>query len=212
MINFLQKGLFLFIIFSMNAFNFYAQEEEYVSFRKKEISINATQFIESLFSLNNTSLVEQNASSVLFKSGNGKIYFRSGLSMDHRSTKEDNSKVTSSLIGMRAGIEQKNRIGKKWALNSGVGLVLNSLSEKTKVTDPIFPGFEFSESTIQTGLEGVLGIQFFVNERIALSTESYFLASVAYTQTKQGGVKLPDEDSNAVRFILPSSIYFSVYL
>ena len=208
----LKRGLFLFFMFSMLTVDSYSQEEELVPFRNSEISINATQFIESLLSFNNTSLAEQNASSILFKTGNGKLYFRSGLSLDHSSTKEDNSTLTNSLIGIRIGVERKSHIGKKWALNSGGGVLVNTFGTKTKVDDPFFPSFEFSENTLQTGLEGVLGIQFFVSERIALSTESYFLASISSTKFKQDGADRSDEESNAIRLILPSSIYFSVYL
>jgi len=205
------KKLSIFAFLLLSIFSFGQEESELKEFKNLELGFNATSFIQNIIPFSDLSGEENNFSTIFIKAGNGRTYFRSGLLFDLESEKNEVEKTTESLIGLKFGVEKKVWISKSWAYHFGGDLFGSIENSKTKSIDGVFGSSEFSSKTEDFGLAGVFGLQWFLNEKLALSTESYFLASSARTKAKSFGTTITDETETRIKFVTPTSIYFSVY-
>lgn len=201
-----------FIVFLFFSLSSYGQENfEPRLFPKSEFGLNATTFIQNVLPFSDPLIEETNFSTLFFKTGNGRVYFRSGLLFDYESEKDDFEKSSNSLIGLKLGFEKKLWLSKSWAYHFGADLFGSVLTSKVDSTDPIFGGFNFKEVQEEIGLAGVLGIQWFLNDRLALSTETYFSASRLNNIMDLGGTSTVNMNSTKIKIVTPTSIYFSFY-
>ena len=189
-----------------------AQDNEATgAFLKTEVGLNFSQFVNNFINFgNDENPIQLNESLLFLKFGNGEGYFRTGLSMAYDQIEDGFQKTTTQLWGFKFGYEKKMRIGNRWAWSIGGDAVTTWDRSKTESTDAIFGNFSFEDNTSNYGIEGLAGIQWFITDRIALSTESYLLFTYNERVIKQDSSE-DKTDGFSANLIPPTSLYFSVY-
>lgn len=200
--------LFPVILFAQNI------PEEPNLFPRTEVGLNFSQFVNNFINFgNDQNPIQENESLLLLKFGNGEGYFRTGLAFAYNQTEDGFQRTTTQLWGFKFGYEKKMQIGKDWAWSLGGDVVAMWDLSKTESTDIIFGNFSFEDNSSRYGGEGLVGIQWFINDRIALSTESYLLITYNEDVIKQdpGSGGEDKNDGISMQLIPPTSLYFSVY-
>lgn len=96
------------------------------------------------------------------------IYFRYGISFLYNKTffdSNNNNDLKLTQTDFRIGYEYKHRIDKKWSINRGTDIITNYFSLNRGSA-------EDNNRQLQIGLVPFLGIQYNINPRINLSTET----------------------------------------
>ncbi len=224
--NFLLLPL-LCLIFSLGNLN--AQNE--MPAIGHEVGVNATFFVKEFLSLNEDD-PDFEPYSLYYKllNNNAEMAFRFGLGLSiDNSTEKQNSgnqneperKDKASSFNLRLGAEKQFPIGKKWLAYLGGDFVYQQQSSERNIVDPFFSSTttEFDQSLLGGG--PVIGVQFKINERIRLSTEtSLYYLSGTETSTIRFEEDFPtiepiedietETDMENLLINLPSSVYFSI--
>lgn len=185
--------------------------------KQKEFGVNASSFISNFLSFNNAT-PSTTPLSFVFKSGDSDAAFRllAGIIARTNSSEQDGSDFseTTTVVTtfVRSGKEWRFQLGNRWRPYAGVD-GFASFEKFILETNSSFDDFKTTNQTIGVGAGGVLGIQFFINDRISLLTESYLNLFYEYGLDKQeGSFSTFTQKSNAYGFTtsLPTNIYFVV--
>ncbi len=195
-----------------------------------QVGINATAFIKQFLSFN-SSLPQADPFSVTYKlfnsnaAGTKLVGGRIGLGfteITQSGTPNPNFErsVRQTTTASKLGLEMQQKIAERWTLMYGVDMVY--ISENLKVTTKSMNnGMQFTtvnnESTTNIGGGPFLGLQFNINKRLSLSTETafYYLdgtnKSTTTTDFPQGGTPEDRKTKNkSISFISPANINFNI--
>ena len=125
-------------------------------------------------------------------------------------------KTTISDLAFRIGCERKRNFGKHWILSSGVDVVVDAQSNKTKTTDSGGAnGVETKNTTRGVGIGPRLGLYYDVSEKIQIGTEmTYYFKSLTTKTTVSGDFQQPDVEENLHKFQLnlPAALFLVLKL
>jgi len=208
------------------------------------LGVQANQLIRQIFNFSNANLVIDNPY-LLAYSVNSKrtgVGFSAGLGYNINEVADgspSNKRETKiNNFSLRAGVEKKSLIGKKWMVSWGLDIIHDNLKNETKNiqnTDPSNPAIRFESTTTNTtsawGFGPRFTLNFSITSRILLGTEaSYYYKSgsteVAASNTNTflqfdpntGGNKLTtlvtntesSSDFARFQFIVPAVIYLTI--
>ena len=186
-----------------------------------ELGINSTFFIANFisFSGNIPNLVSPYA--LTYKMWVGKHGFRSGIGANYRERSDDGNNGSSTFTStttqadVRLGYEYQLPLARRWNMYFGADLVYQySLSKQKNSTT-----FESVTTTTEGNTLGggpVVGIQFFINERISLGTETTCYFQNADVVQSTHSTLQPEFDSSSYSntksfsFIPPTSIFVNI--
>ncbi len=205
--------IFLIFLFSVSLFG---QEKERKSKRNTEVGLNITNTLAGFFNSGGSGLSKD---PYLFslKFGNSKGAARFATNFNTQSKSEflinGNRKVEESLIFFRGGYEFRKPIDKRFMIYYGIDATVEYQLEKVDFS--LFnSGSIFTEnSTFGVGGGPVLGIQFQLMKRIALSTEASIYGVVnSRKDSLDEGRGAPPIENNSTGFKIAPSIPSSLYL
>ncbi|MEM7162937.1 MAG: hypothetical protein AAF487_10930 [Bacteroidota bacterium] len=193
-----------------------SQDEAFNPIPTHEFGVNATHLVSNLIPFEGVAAIEPTASLIFFKRGNGRLYWRNGLNVDANKLETEFDETKNHLLMLKTGFEIKNSIAKSWTIHYGSEILGFWQGSSTKSTDPFFGEFENKQRTNSYGLNFMYGIQWLINERIALSSEGSFFAAITMdTSETDSGPGFPvntiKTNGYGIDFVVPNSIYFSYY-
>ncbi len=199
--------LFAFLLFALPSIAQIETIETHASNWKHEFGINATNFINLFFSFNDNNALTNNYLLTYKRTKDDKKVIRMGIGLrgNHSIDNPDDDfsnfdKRTSSLFDLdyRLGVERQFSIKGKWSVNAGIDWIVgyrydNVNTDENKVTRHVY----------YTGGGPVGGIQFMINERIGLLTETslYFRYS--------GNIEKSKFDNNSIDESTDKGSFFS---
>jgi hypothetical protein len=230
------KKLFL-LLAACAPFFLHAQTEDTGARRvEHQVGFDATGFIKQFIVFNNTAPTNMNPFSynykALWRSADGMAYMGPrvgiGFTNDQESTHPDENTdrtITSSSIAARIGFERQHVITKSWHLYYGVDIMYATAYDKAETVFKSHPAAPDGFTTLTRdmaetrGAGPIMGIQFNINKRLCLSTESSFFYTETTSRFKSEstfpGAKNDPEDVTklkSARFILPTFINFNIKL
>ncbi len=217
----MNQNLFIVsLILLTSAFSLSAQEENSKPKKTHEIGVNATFFISQFISFSSNSPTSGDVYAVsykIYREGKRRVP-RMGLglfSFANGSTGTDAGLTQSRFrVDARVGTERQFKLSKKWQAMVG-GDFRTGVTSNKRVYGP---GGNNTSSTkdldldIEAGLGPVLGIQFNINSKISIFTESAFIAFYERNIEVREAFNNSESDDWSFRtsFALPSSIYFAI--
>jgi hypothetical protein len=221
------KQLPIILLFFFGSTSLFAQEEKKIL--GHEIGLNATFLVNEILSFDGEDPAEEPFALYYKLIGNRKFAFRFGLGLqvDNRELEETDDPGTNpqnsvklSSANLRFGVEFQESLSERWLFYAGADAVVQSSQSVVDNIDPFFGDSKVTQSSALLGGGPVLGIQFRINERVRLSTESslYFLAGKEKQKVEfdnPGFPTDPIEETSKLEKLdirLPVSLYFSVIL
>lgn len=197
-------------------------EKNSVLIPRFEIGINATDFIQRLISFNDLLIEDPNAYLLTAKYLiNHKRALRIGLNASFNDAEQgqilnpgSSQGLTSYSFDTRLGFLMNRRISNRWSAYFGI----DAIYSLDHVETIIFNGFETTKlSTDRSTLGGgpAIGVQFFLNSKISISTELLIYFKYNETQSSQdgNGNGAPDvvntSTANNATIAAPASLYFN---
>lgn len=156
--------------------------------------VQANQLLNQLFNFGNSSPSINNPYLLTYSLNSNQtgVGLNSGLgytvhSTDEKSDPNTTRKSTISSFSIRAGIEKKSFIGKKWLASYGFDLLYNNEDDNT-TTSTSFQGNSNSTGSVSNtsyfGFGPRFALNFVLSERILLGTEAtYYFKSITVSQT-----------------------------
>ncbi len=187
--------------------------------RTWEIGINATSFINTFLSFNDVTSGSGNYLFSLKKLDAQQKGMRLGLNLDFNNDKTDLNNVEGTRINdlaavsMRLGKEWQIPVYNRWYLLTGYDF-LGSYRYSSTETDSDTDLIKISTITYSLGAGPFLGVQFRINERIGLFTESTLYFIHARGVNKVDSENFPSQDqkrkssSNNLNLQTPFSLFF----
>jgi len=186
-----------------------------------EVGINSTFFIANFisFSGNIPNLVSPYA--LHYKMWVGRHGLRVGLGANFREQREDATSTTGAFtstttqVDARIGYEFQLPLARGWNMYFGADLVYQYALSSQK-NNSGFATVETSTTGNTLGGGPVLGIQFFINDRISLGTETtcYFLSEDVVEATRSDFQPEFDSEQHSTdksfSFIPPTSIFVNI--
>ncbi len=167
-----------------------AQQDEEAPSASFQLGLNATQFVNTFFSFNEN---QGNPGSYLlhFKSIKNQQAFRLGLGFALSKTTTDvdvnqGERVNkNNFINLRIGYEWHVPLTRRWLTYFGFDALVGFSNFKSEF-DPGFGRITTESENLNLGGGGVAGVQFNINERISLATEStlYFVHRNSTTEQR----------------------------
>lgn len=168
-----------------------AQSSEEV--KKNEIGTDITSLIERILSFNQSEFFTPYSATyqVTYKRHFNKISLRAGLGGNTSSEDVDNNfseeviKRTSQRIDYRIGIEKAIELNKRWGFYYGIDFrhsISNSRNDFWFSNGGWRHGYDRKGSVL--GFSPLFGLNFKINERIALQTETNFIAYFSRTESQ----------------------------
>lgn len=187
------KNIMILIVFIFIGNTLFAQDnkEQFLDEYEKQIGLSATNFFLRFISftqgLENTPDVL-----ILYKKGTGGQKWRYGLggSISFNSIKdEDNERDrnTEILLSYRFGREHYRNFSRKWGILFGWETHYRGNYSKSVNIDDVSIGQETRTGSIfnlTTGVRALAGVQFRINERLSLLTETSYGISLSYRKWK----------------------------
>lgn len=180
----------------------------------KEFGFNATSLINNIIPFDSDVSINTLDNLLFFKVGNGKTYFRSAINLDYQASEQDNADFTASLALLKLGFERKIRLSKSWVFHSGAEAFGSLATSTTESNDQFFNDFTSKQTLSRFGLAGIYGIQWMINDRIAIGTEGYLSFSAIQQESKntsQGTSNSSSSKALDLSLNLPNSLLLSVY-
>ncbi len=187
--------------------------------RTWEIGINATSFINAFLSFNDVTSGSGNYLFSLKKLDAQQKGMRLGLNLDFNNEKADLNNVEGTRINdlaavsMRWGKEWQIPVYNRWYLLTGYDF-LGSYRYSSSKTDSDTDLVKISTNSFSLGAGPFLGVQFRINERIGLFTESTLYFIHARQVNKVDSENFPSQDqkrkssSNSLDLQTPFSLFF----
>ncbi len=207
--------IFVLAILFLSIINrIYSQEEP--SFKRHEVGFNATLFVKQILNFSSNSIPfspYQFTYKYLTKKG---VNFRLGSGVSSSKTTEtvpkSDPKVTKNYsLHHRLGIEKQSVINKHWKCYYGVDLTYDYSDSKS----------DFGTSSIRDigsgfGAGPVLGIQYYINDRLSFYTEASMLYTNITTKTDSNNSANPQQNQSkklhdiSANTILPTTLFFAI--
>lgn len=174
--------------------------------RWHELELNTVFLLQEVFGAREAGDLQE-AYLVGFKTGKGNIGWRFGLgaSFDLKQEKEslvDIRDQTAYTLRARLGIEWRKQLLERWQLISGIdGVVVSNF--KKDVTTSSFDRISTEDEELAIGGGPLVGLRFWLNEKISLATETGFQAFYVRKVASVDSQNLPDFDSKLVTFEYP---------
>ncbi len=191
-------------------------QTEQAPFPNIEFGFNGTTILSNLLPFGDNFSINEIDNLLFFKIGNGRTYFRSAINLDYENSTNENAEFSQSLALVKLGFERKRALSKSWIFHSGAEIIGRTLQNNTTTTDPFVGDFESKTSSNSIGISGIYGIQWRINNKLAIGTEGYI--SGIFTENKTtnefpGGPPSSDNKTEdmQVRILLPRSILVSFY-
>jgi len=181
--------LFIWVMCFVSIIN--AQNTDSLKITKNEIGIDATSFIKNILDFSQNGNYYVNTYLVSYKRFFNKTAFRFGLGVNY-STKQDtggynsnsNYKNENFSINTRYGVEFRQDFWGKWSFYYGADFIFG-------YSQSISHNFSSSNGTPDTKRKGfdigggpILGLEFYINKKLSLSTEGSLYYIYSKTDTK----------------------------
>ena len=210
----MQKLILILSLFIFTAHHGISQDET-KPLGSFEFGFNSTALLSNLLPFDSNISQNANDNLLFFKIGNGKSYFRTAVNVNSESLEEENAKFFNSFALLKIGFENKSRLSKSWVFHSGFEAFGSYRAASTESNDSFQGNFNNKEVTTGIGGAGIYGIQWMINNRIALGTEGYlrfsFSETVSETTTFTGNSNDQKSKSTEFNLDLPRSILLSFY-
>ena len=207
------KRIFLISLFLVSALGNLLSQDYDEPLLTNEFGFNSTALVSNLLSFNQNTSIGSIDQLLYFKTGK-RFIFRSAINFDAGKNTQGNNENTNSMFLVKLGFEKKKRLSKSWVFHSGLDFFGGRTTAKTETIDSFFGGFSSEESNTRLGLAGVYGVQWLINDRLALGTEGYLVVSANETKTltvNQGQEFSNTMDGYNISLQLPTSLLLSIY-
>ncbi len=194
-----------------------AQTDEEENERFHEIGINVTTFINEFISLNNND-ADLGDYMMTYKYHMGRNAIRFGLGGRFSQIDEPvgggNRVTKENKFDVRLGYEWNQSISKKWSFYYGLDIVGGNSSSVTVATNS--DEITTTEKFTYFGGGPMMGIQFFINSHISLSTESSLYYRYEQETSKvdfsidTGSNSDVTSTNNLADFGLPTALFFVI--
>lgn len=192
-------------------------QEALESAKQHQLGVNATAFISNFLSFNSSS-PSMTPLSFMYKHGDDQGAYRLliGIGGNSQTSDQDGSDFSEVQKNfetfIRSGKEWRFWVGDRWRPYVGVD-GFASFERDIFETHSSFDDFKSTNQNISLGVGGLLGIQFQINDRIFLTTESYLDLFASYSLEKFEG-QFSDQKTTTSGYgfsaSLPTNIYFVV--
>jgi hypothetical protein len=184
-----------------------------------QVFVNTTFFLKQIINLSNQNIVISPyiVGYKCFFTKNHGIRLSVGGNFSRKTEFLDTSSVRISrnyAFDYRVGYEFRYAFGKKWYLQTGVDFAGRYAFTGAK-NNTTFDIVTTNTTTNVVGGGPFLGIQFQINNRIALFTETAFYYSYSWNKRKVNSDNFPEQNINRKgdsemkgEFILPTSLFF----
>jgi hypothetical protein len=209
------KQLILLFLISASIHSLKAQN---TSELKHEVGVSTAFLSNAIFNSDNASPYL-----ITYKYITGSNALRIGLGGNYISNNDDDENSTLSKdiaydAAFRIGFEKRIPIKKRWLANIGAD-VSYQVDAVERVSTDFFNGnptdvtSSFSVTNYGAGLVG--GLQFYINDRISLSTETNIMANFRFNNTLIGFEDQPDPfeqstSNTSIGITLPTSFYLII--
>ncbi len=185
------------------------------------LSINGTFFLQQFFSFASSSTTITPSPYIVeykYLPRHHGFRFAAGGSFSQKKSFLDSSQIqvnNTTSFNFRAGYVYQKKVAKKWSFFVGadvVSTITTSLLRDNTVTDIVTT----SSKSYSVGLGPSLGIQFAINNRVGLFTETAFYYQYVFSNQGVTSVNFPDTNAstgsreNNLKFIIPTSLFFYV--
>ncbi|MBX7053270.1 MAG: hypothetical protein K1X54_14645 [Flavobacteriales bacterium] len=207
-------------LFSLSSLQTFSQTTETAESGKGQIMLgmNATSFVKNFLSFNDVSTTGSSPFQFTFRYITPSHFaFRAGLGVAAVNTEDkgddDVTKNSISTFDFSVGFEKRSLVAKRWTVFGGVDLLATSDMSTNENTSGDFK-FKSTNKSNGGGVAPLFGIQFNINDRISLSTETQL--KVLYTKgkrtTETTGSTPTSSESTGVSAtpLLPGFIHFNV--
>jgi len=217
------KKSFLFLFTTVISFSLFAQSDK-EKYSGHEIGINATAFVKEFLSLN-ASDVDEGPYMITYKKFKNGRALRLGLGGQFSQINEDidgggNLTTKDNRASLRIGYEWNQAISKRWSFYYGAD-VITDFTQSTSQTTSFLPTGQIEsvileKQSLTTGGGPILGIQFFITDKISLMTEGSLYYNYTYNTDKQTFDvetqfnKSEDSSSSLFEFGLPTALFFVI--
>jgi hypothetical protein len=170
------KKTFFYIILLCLSANVNAQTETQTESKPKptwQFGLNTTQLLKQFLNPNSSSTEPY---TLVGRRIQGNKAFRFGFGIFWDSRKEqvekflDSKTFNNQSLSMRLGYEWRRELHPRWNAYYGIDVV-GIYKNDENVSDSGFDKVTIQNQNIDTGLAGVLGMEYKLNERVSLSTE-----------------------------------------
>jgi len=187
------------------------------------LSINGTFFLQQFFNFaTSTAIVTPSPYIIEYKylPKHHGFRFDAGGTFSQKKSFLDSSQVqvtNSTTFNLRAGYIYQQKIAKHWSFFTGadvVSTITTSFLRDNTVEDIVTT----SNKSSSLGFGPSLGIQFAINERIGLFTETAFYYQYVFAKQGVTSINFPLSNSvtsskeNDLKFIIPTSLFFYIRL
>ena len=207
----------LFFCFSNNLVAQIGETESTQKQKFHEFGINVTTFINEFISLNNNE-ADLGDYMVTYKYHMGKNALRFGIGGKFRKLDEPvgggNRISKENKIDLRAGYEWNKPITKKWSFYYGFDAIGGTFNSVTKAINN--DEITTTDQNYYFGGGGVIGVQFFINSHISLSTEGsiYYQHETITTKAEFASNPGSNTDETSINdvadFGLPTALFFVI--
>lgn len=200
-----------------------AVETNGVKIAKHEIGLNTTSFFKRLISFNDLLIDDPNAYLFTYKILlNHKRAIRFGLNANYnKSTREaivNSSFPEQSLLSynfdLRVGYLMTRRLSNRWSSYLGLDAIYSSGHTESFFANSFEPIF-LTQETSTLGGGPAIGVQFFINSKISISTELTLYFKYIEIQDEQDfdnngfADQVVNNKRNAAELATPASLYFN---
>jgi len=127
-----------------------------------------------------------------------------------------NTKNIRSDFFLGIGYENYKYVSKNWNIYYGADLIFNYKNDEQKSNNNLYNSYRSIQSDYAYGVSPVFGVQFLINKRISLATETSY--DITYTTTTNERLNVPNSIYNrttkstgiTTQFHAPTSIIFRV--
>ena len=187
------------------------------------LSINGTFFLQQFFNFaTSTAIITPSPYIVEYKylPKHHGFRFDAGGSFSQKKSFLDSSQVqitNSTTFNLRLGYVYQHKIAKHWSFFGGadvVSTITTSFLRDNTVEDVVTT----TNKSTSIGFGPSLGIQFAINDRVGLFTETAFYYQYVFASQGVTSVNFPDSNSNNrsqendLKFIIPTSLFFYIRL
>jgi hypothetical protein len=187
------------------------------------LSINGTFFLQEFFSFaNSTAVITPSPYIIEYKYLPGNHGFRMDLGGNFSSKKSylDSSQVQinrTASLNFRIGYIYQKKLTKHWSIFTGADVV-GTFSPDVLKDNSTLDIVTTTNNAYTVGFGPALGIQFAINNRIGLFTETAFYYQAVFSKQTSTSLNFPELNSstnsieNDLRFVIPVSLFFYVRL
>ena len=187
------------------------------------LSINGTFFLQQFFNFTTSTAVITPSPYIIeykYLPNHHGFRFDAGGSFSLKKSFLDSSQVqitNATSFNFRAGYVYQRKITNRWSFFTGVDVVSTistSLSRDNTVEDIV----SIKNNSYAVGAGPSLGIQFAINNRIGLFTETALYYEYVFSNQNTTSINFPESNlstgsrENDLKFIIPTSLFFYIRL